>query len=196
MASKINWIGVVGGAATLLLILVSLFVPWWRFTLGNPVLAQASFSPVNLTFALLGSPITIPLIWALNMVSLLSLLSGGIIMVIYSVMPAKPYSKRLLGFAYKKPLYAVILFTVELIALALLAKSFGGIDFPLMGSAIIQLPQKITQGTNVSVAASGALEWPFYFAIAAAVLCVAARLYHGKLTKTMLPPPPPPPPIN
>ena len=124
------------------------------------------------------------------MVSLLSLLSGGIIMVIYSVMSAKPYSKRLLAFAYNKPLYAVVLFVVELVALALLAKSFAGIDFPLMGSAIIQLPQTITHGTNFSVPASGALEWPFYFAIAAAVLCVAARLYHGKLTKTILPPPP------
>jgi hypothetical protein len=190
MTSKINWIGMAGGAATLILILISLFVPWWRFTLGNPMLAQASFSPVNLNFSILGSPITIPLIWALNIVSLLSLLSGGIIMVIYSVMPAKPYSKRLLGFAYNKPLYAVVLFAVELVALTLLAKSITGIDFPLMGSAIIQIPQTITQGTNISVAASAALEWPFYFAIAAAVLCVAARLHHGKLTKTMLPSPP------
>jgi hypothetical protein len=115
-------------------------------------------------------------------------------MLIDSVAPSKPYSKRLLGFGYNKPLVAVILFVVELVALALMVKSVAGFEFPLMGTATIQLPQNMMQGINVSATISAAFEWPFYFAIATAGLCVAARLYHGKLMKSILPPPPPPPP--
>ena len=197
MQSKVNWIGVAGGIATLLLIAISLFVPWWRFTVGSPVLAEANFSPVNLNFALFGTALTIPIIWALNMASLLSLAAGGIIMLIYSVMPAKSYSKRLLGFSYNKPLFAVVLFVVELVVLTLSVKAFSGFNFPLMGSATIQLPQSMTQGVNIGVGVSAAFEWPFWFAIVAAGLCVAARLYHRKIAgASVLPPPPPPPPPN
>ena len=185
MNGKINWVGVAGGIATLLLIVVSLFVPWWRFTVGkatvgNPAFAEANFSPVNLNFSILGNSLSIPLIWALNMAALLSLASGGIIMLIYSVKPDKPYSKKLLGFSYNKPLFAVVLFVVELVALALLAKSLAGFNVPLMGSGNIQLPQ-MAQGVSISVSVLAAFEWPFYFAIVVAGLCVAARLYHRKI---------------
>jgi len=197
---KINWVGVAGGAATLLLIAVSMFVPWWRFTVGNatvgnPAFAEANFSPVNLNFSILGNALSIPLIWALNMATLLSLASGGIIMLIYSVKPDKSYSKKLLGFSYNKPLFAVILFVVELVALTLIAKSIGGFNVPITGSGIIQLPQ-MAQGVTISVSVLAAFEWPFYFAIVVAGICVAARLYHrkivGKVVGQPLPPPPPP----
>ena len=190
MQTKANWIGVAGGIATLLLIAISMFVPWWRFTVGSPVLAEANFSPVNLNFALFGSALTIPIIWALNIATLLSLAAGGIIMLIYSVMPAKPYSKRLLGFSYNKPLFAVVLFAVELVVLTVLVKTYSGFTFPLMGSATIQLPQSMTQGANVGVGVSAAFEWPFYFAVVVAGLCIAARLYHRKVADAALPPSP------
>ena len=201
MKGKINWIGVAGGAATLLLIAVSLFVPWWKFTVGtatagNPAFAEANFSPVNLNFSILGNALTIPIIWALNMAALLTLLSGGLIMLIYSVKPDKSYSKKLLGFSWNKPLFAVVLFVVELVALALLAKSIAGFNVPLMGSGNIQLPQ-MAQGVSISVSVFAAFEWPFYFAIVVAGLCLAARLYHRKIagfTVQLVPPPPPPPP--
>ena len=189
MQSKINWIGVAGGIATLLLIAISLVVPWWRFTVGSPMLAEANFSPINLNFAILGTALTIPIIWALNLASLLSLAAGGIIMLIYSVRPNKSYSKRLIGFSYNKPLFAVVLFAVELVVLTLLVKTYSGFTFPLMGSANIQLPQSMTQGANVGVGVSAAFEWPFWFAIVVAGLCVAARLYHPKVAGTALPQP-------
>jgi hypothetical protein len=191
MQTKVNWIGVAGGIATLLLIAISMIVPWWRFTVANPVLAEANFSPVNLNFALFGSALTIPIIWAVNIASLLSLAAGGIIMLIYSVMPAKPYSKRLLGFSYNKPLFAVVLFAVELVVLTVLVKTYSGFTFPLMGSATIQLPQSMAQGVNIGVGVSAAFEWPFYFAIVVAGLCLAARLYHKKVVGAALPPSPP-----
>ena len=103
-------------------------------------------------------------------------------MVIYSLKPNKPYSKRLLGFGYKQPLFAVIIFVVELFALTVVAKAFSGFAVPLIGSGVLQIPSSMIPGNvSVNVNVLAAFEWPFYFAIAVAGLCVAARLYHKKI---------------
>jgi hypothetical protein len=190
MEGKFNWVGVAGGAATLLLIAVSWFVPWWSFAIGSPAFVEASFSPVSLNFALFGDSFTVPLIWAMNIAVLLSLAAGGIIMLIYSIIPTKPYAKRLLSFSYNKPLYAVLFFVVELIIMVVMAKSVVGLDIPLSGSAMVMLPPSITQGTSVSVAVLAAFGWPFYFAIVVAGICVAARLLHRRVVGVTVPEPP------
>ena len=192
---KINIIALAAGISTLLLIAISIFVPWWQFTVGNPAIAVVNVSPVNLNLALLGNSLTIPLIYALNIASALSLASGGIIMLIYSVRPNRSYSKKLLGFGYKKPLYAVILFVVALLSMSFMVQRFSGFAFPLTGSGAMSLPESMMpEGANVSVAVSAGFGWPFYFAIVVAGLCVAARVYHRKLVANdaVLPPPPPP----
>lgn len=191
---KINLIALIAGVSTLLLIAVSVFVPWWQFTVGKPAFAQVNFSPVNLNFSILGNPITIPLIWAMNLACLLTLASGGIVLLIYSLMPSKPYAKRLLGFGYKKPLYAVILFVIELFSLSALAGVFSGFSVPLMGSGILQVPQQMIPGGGVSISVTvlAGFGWPFYFAIAVAGLCIAARLYHRKISPPLQPAPPNP----
>ncbi len=189
---KINVIALIAGISTLLLIAISIFVPWWQFTVGNPAIASVNVSPVNWNLALLGNSITVPLIFALNLASALTLASGGIIMLIYSIRPNKSYSKKLLGFGYKKPLYAVILFVAALISMSFIVPEFSGFSFPLTGSAAISLPQSMTpDGTNISVNVSAAFVWPFYFAIVVAGLCIAARVYHPKVVAvdTALPPP-------
>jgi hypothetical protein len=117
---------------------------------------------------------------------MLSLLSGGIILVIYSLKPHKPYSKKLLGFGYKQPLVVVILFVVELVLLMLLAGALAGFSAPLMGSGTIQLPQ-LAQGITITVDVLSTFEWPFFFAVVVAGLCVAARLYHRKLAGQNVP---------
>ena len=197
MQNKFNLIALAAGISTLVLITVSVFVPWWQFTVGKPAFAQVNFSPVNLNFSILGNPLTIPLIWAMNLACLLTLTSGGITMLIYSLMPTKPYARRLLGFGYKKPLYAVVLFVIELASLSGLVSSFSGFSFPLMGSAIVKVPSSMVPGdVNVSFSAIADLGWPFYFAIAVAGLCIAARLYHRHIPLPIMPPPPPSPTIS
>ena len=141
MTNKINYIALTAGVLTILLIVVSLFVPWWKFTVGTG-LAEAEFFSSQTEFSLLGTAITIPLIYAVNIASLLTLLAGGIVMLIYSVRPDKSYSKKLLGFAYKKPLTAVIIFAVGIIAIVMLANAFSGLSVPLAGAGTIQLPQE------------------------------------------------------
>jgi hypothetical protein len=190
MQKKINIIALVAGISTLLLIAISIFVPWWQLAVGSPAIASVNVSPVNLNLDLLGNFITIPIIYALNIACALSLASGGIIMLIYSLKPNKSYSNKLLGFGYKKPLYAVILFVIGMFALSYLIQRFSGFAFPLMGSDSLSLPQGMApNGVNINVAVSAGFGWPFYFAIVVAGLCVAARLYHRKIVADIMPPP-------
>ena len=180
---RINWLGLAGGAATVALIAVSLFVPWWQFKLGDPdqAIAEANVSPLNTNFQGLGSSFTVPLLLALNVASVLSLAAGGIAMLIYSLLPAKSYSKRLLRFGYMKPLYSVAFFAISLVALTLLVKGLLGFGIPVVGSSTLQLTGSMTQGASVSVLVSAGFHWPFYLAVVAAGLCVAARFYHKKV---------------
>ena len=115
-------------------------------------------------------------------------------MLIYSLRPDKSYSKKLLGFAYKKPLYAVIMFIIALVSMSFAVQNFSGFAVPLSGASALSLPQNMApDGTSISVNVSAAFVWPFYFAIVVAGLCVAARVYHRKVVAvdTALPPPPP-----
>ena len=124
MQNKINIVALVAAISILVLIPISIFVPWWQLAVGNPSIATVNVSPLNLNLALLGNPITIPLVFALNLGAALSLAAGGIIMLIYSMKPDKSYSMKLLGFGYKKPLYAVIIFIAGLLAMSLCSVSF------------------------------------------------------------------------
>jgi hypothetical protein len=181
LARQINYVALVAGVLTLVLIAASIFIPWWQFSVGNPSFAAVNFSPVNFNFALFNTFMTVPLILALNVASLLILLSGGIALLIYSVLPTKSYAKALLGFGYKKPLYAFIIFIVELLILYFSATLLSGINFPLIGSAALTLPSTFMPGSvSVSVEVSAAFGWTFYFAIAVVALCIAARFFHKK----------------
>jgi len=184
--SEINWFGFAGGALTLVTVVVSLFYPWWQLIVGDGFL-KANASPVNTNFGFLGTSFTIPLIWALNIVSVLSLVASGVVMLIYSIIPTKSYSKHLLGFAYKKPLFTLIFFVAGLFAIALIFQAVSGVAVPLMGSTTMTLPQFLTSGVTISVLMSGAFQWPFWMAIVAAVLCIVARLYHKKVAVTPKP---------
>ena len=125
-------------------------------------------------------------------------------MLIYAAFPMKSYAKPLLGFGYKKPLYALILFIVELAVLYFSATVLTGISFPLAGSGALTLPSSIAPGgVSISVVVSSAFGWTFYLAIVVAALCIAARVYHHKVAaapavavRSVNPenqPPPPPP---
>ena len=120
MKTNINFIALAAAISSLLLVVISVFVPWWVLSISSPVNAQVDFSPVNFNLSHSGSAIVFPLISALTLACLLTLFAGGIILAIYSVRPTKPYSKRLLGFGYKKPLYMLVTFVVILIAMSML----------------------------------------------------------------------------
>src|SRR5665647_1576950 len=127
--NKINWFGIAGGVLTLVVIVVSLYYPWWQLTIGENLM-KVNASPMNTNFGLLGTQFTIPIIWALNIGSILTFLISGIIMLIYSVIPTRSYSKELLDFAYKKPLYSVVFSVVGLLIITLIAVSYTHLTLP------------------------------------------------------------------
>jgi hypothetical protein len=199
---KINWIGLAAGITTLVLVVVSLYVPWWQMSVDNITVGNgasplisfentgelqlgASLSPVSTNVNFLDASFTVPLIWAYNMVGLLFLLTCGIVMLIYSVLPDKPYSKHLIGFAYKKPLLMIIFFAVPLIAFPLILQAILKISVPLNGTTTLALPMGFL-GADMSVSATvttGFL-WTFWLAIIAAALCLAARIYYKRFSSS------------
>jgi hypothetical protein len=159
---------------------VSFFVPWWQLVVGDG-LVTANVSPLYTDFNFVGYWFTVPLLWALNLGSVLSMAAGGVAMLIYSIYPGKSYSKNLLGFGYKKPLISVLLFVIILIVLTQTIQALFNLSVPLVGSATSVLPETMTYGTIVTVLISANFQWPFYLAATAAGLCIAGKFYHKKL---------------
>lgn len=182
MKARINWFGLAGGIATILLIAVSMFVPWWQLTVGDSLVA-ANVSPIYTNFSLIGNSFTVPLLFAINLSCILLSLVGGIVMLIYSLRPTRPYAKSLLGFSYKTPLLFVVVFVIGLIALTSIIQAMFSFNVPLLGTTEVNLPSNATAGMNVKVLLSAGFVWPFYLAIASAVLCIGARLYHKRILR-------------
>ncbi|MGD0451385.1 MAG: hypothetical protein ABSA79_10085 [Candidatus Bathyarchaeia archaeon] len=183
MERRINWFGLAAGITTLLVLVVSLFVPWWQLTIGDKLL-QVNASPMNTNFGLLNLKFTVPLLWAWNLVSVFIFVAAGVVMLVYSIFPTRSYSKELLGFSYKKPLYILISFFIGLIVMISIA-SVIGFNVPAVGKSNIALPsQFMPSGLSISAFVSAGFQFPFYLAIAAAALCIVARLYHGRVVKT------------
>src|SRR3972149_11458669 len=158
MQVKMNWFGLAGGVTIIVLIIVSLFSPWWQITVGED-LVKATVSPVNTNFNFLGNAFAIPLLWALNLSSLLALVASGIAMLVCSIMPTKSYSKHLLGFAYKKPLFILLSFVIVLFSLTQIIQAMFGLNIPMTGSATATLPESMTYGATIAVLISAGFQW-------------------------------------
>jgi len=179
--AKINWFGLAGGITTIIVVAVTMLVPWWQLMVGDELLT-VNASPVHTNFGFLETGFTIPLIWAFNIVSLLTLVTSGVAMLVYSILPAKTFSKHLLGFGYKKPLFTVLFFVIGLVAVTLILQAVINFNIPLMGSTTNTLPLALGSGVTVSVVMSAGFQWSFWLAVVAAGLCIAARLYHKKVS--------------
>jgi len=177
---KLNWFALIGGILLLILIPISVYISWWKLSVGDDLLT-VNASPVNTNFNVLGTQLSSGIMWAVNITSILIFLSSGIIMLIYSIIPAKPYAKDLLGYAYRKPLYMVVLYLAGLLVTMYATQAALGVGVPLVGSSTITLPASLTMGANISVMISSTFQWPFWLAIATAALSITARIYHRRL---------------
>jgi len=170
---------------TIVLVIISLMFasPWWQLTVGQGFL-QANASPLNTNLSFLGVQITIPIIWVLNLTCLLSLIAGGIVMLVYSLIPTRNYSKHLLGFAYKKLLFTLLAFVISLFVVTLAANALLQFNIPLQGSTTTTLPKSLTRGSSVNVPIVARFTWVFWLATTSTILCIAARIYHRRITST------------
>jgi hypothetical protein len=175
----VNWYGFAAGILTFIVLVISLFIPWWQLTIGDNLI-KVNASPVNTNFGLFGTSFTLPILWALNLVSVLTFSASGLIMLFYSLNPTKSYSKQLLGFSYKKPLYSLVTFLSSLLIITSTA-SLLNVNVPLLGSSTMSLPASIAMGVSINATVSGDFQLPFWLAIVTAALCIVARLQHGQL---------------
>jgi hypothetical protein len=200
----INWFALAAGILALLLAAASQMVPWWQVAVGSVL--TVGLSPVKVSISILGLSLDIPVITLINIIFTLLLVAPGIVLILYSVFPTKPYAKHMLGFAYKKPLAVFIVFLVILLLLAsagslLAATLFRGypgalsnlissFNMPLWGTRTILIPNVGsmfgfsagygTPSVNISLPISGNLQWTFWLAAIVATLCIAARIYSRK----------------
>jgi len=181
MGRAINWLGLVAGISVFVLLFVSVFLPWWQLTIGSNFIG-VYVSPVVTSFEVYGLGFTLPLLWAWNLSNILLFSACGVFMLIYSLFPAKVYSKYLLCFSYKTVLCAFVGFVVGLVVVVGVA-GFFGINVPLVGSAVVDfsVPSFIPLGDSLSSLVTATFLGPFFFAIVVVGLCVAARVYHGRL---------------
>lgn len=179
MNTNVNWFGFAAGIITLIVLVISLFIPWWQLTIGDNLM-NVNASPINTNFGLFGAQFTLPLISALNIVSALIFTAGGIVMLFYSVKPTKSYSKQLLGFSYKKPLFSLVAFVSGLLIVTSIA-SLLGIKVPIIGSATVTVPSNFLIWASVETSVSGSFQLPFWLGVLAAAMSIAARLYHGRI---------------
>ena len=175
----INWFGIVGGILTIIVIIASVYNPWWQLVVGDGIM-KINASPMNTNFGLFGTHFVIPLIYALNISSILTFACSGTIMLVYSLATTKPYAKELLKFSWKKPIYSVITNITCLTMIIILTNIITGIKIPLIGATTTTLPTQYTGNANIIVNLTSAFQWPFYLAIATAMLCILAKIYHDK----------------
>jgi cytochrome b561 len=100
-----------------------------------------------------------------------------------SIIPSKTFSRNLLNFSYKKPLFSLVFFVVGLITVVLIIQALRSISVPLVGSATVTLPYSLTQGLRANLFLSAGFQWPSWVGVIAASLCIAAKLYHKRIEK-------------
>jgi len=186
--NQVNWFGLTGGIMIVGVVILSaaFAYPWWELTVGQEFL-KADVSPLNTHFSVFGTVMTIPLIWVLNITCLLSLIASAIAILIYSVVPTRSYSKHLLGFAYKKPLFTLLLFVIGIFAIAFVFGALLQISFPVAGSTTLTVPASMSGSTTIKMPIVTGFTWVFWLAVAATVLCIAARVYHRRIALTAPP---------
>lgn len=183
MKRIINWFALTASITTFVLLILSAYIPWWKLTVGTDFLTIYA-SPIVTNFGLYGSQFNIPLIWAWNLANILLFTAGGIVMLAYSFFPTKPWSVDLIGFAWRKPIWAFASFTIGLVVLVFVA-GFFDINFPLMGSQYVTFafPDFIPISASISSQVEATFMLPFWFAIVTVVMCAAARIQHERIEK-------------
>jgi len=176
---EINWFGLAGSIATLILVVISIVYtsPWWQLSIGQE-LASINLSPLNFNMDIFGTNITIPLLWFINLAFILSFIACAVALLIYSIFPNRGYSENLLNFAYKRPLVAILFFLIFLFAGIALIGFILRFNIPIIGSTITTM----TMGNmSIKISITTGFTWVFWLAIAAAALCIAAKVYHRKM---------------
>ena len=197
-----NWFALAAGALMLVVVILSMLTPWWKLQIGSGSgLVTINANPFYTNFGVLRLNFVIPILFALNIGIMVLFAVSGVVFIIYSVKPAKSYSKQLLSYGWKRPLYTVIGFIVTMIVILYVVPdiintmahaSMVPVPIaPLMGSSVIQLPSGMFGGSNsiqIGVTLITTFEYTFYLGLVATALGIVARVYHGRIVSNAVTP--------
>ncbi|HMK94270.1 MAG TPA: hypothetical protein VK536_02595 [Candidatus Limnocylindrales bacterium] len=203
MLSKkaINWFALAAGVLMLVEVALSIFVPWWKLQIGSGTgFVTVNANPFYTNFGVLRLNFVIPILFAINVATTALFTASGIIFIIYSVKPVKSYSKHLLSYGWKRPVYTLVGFIVVLMLIVYVAPDIVNtmahtsmIHIPLVGSSVMQISSNVFGNSNsvqIGITVIATFEYTFYLAIAATALGIAARIYHRRIvSKAVISPP-------
>ena len=186
----VNWPGLACAvtAATLVLLSFLYASPWWQAEIGDDM-ARANISPLDYNANLIGTSIGVPIIWFMNLACKLTFIACAVAFLIYSVATQKSYSKKLLNFAYKKPIIIFISFVVMLVVASYIVGSFIGRSVPLSGTSTL----RISVGeVTADIPISTGFTWVFWLSATTTVLALVAKIYDWKIIRPAFPTTTPP----
>jgi len=185
----VNWFGLLAGISMLILPFLGY---WWHAAVGKGA-AELALSPFDYHMSFAGWSISSTLVGYFLLAAKLSVMVGGVLMVVASALPLRWWSKRVLKFGATTVLWMVISLLMALVAgaffmNAVLPALLSGL-IPAAGVSV-QLNVPYISGTAASEIAGGgasisapitaSLTWVFWVAIAVAALGIAARIYHRR----------------
>ena len=200
---SINWFALAGGILMLILVALSIFTPWWILKIGTGNgLATINADPFYTNFSFLGLNLVVPILFAINVGIMALFAISGIILIIYTFKPNRDYSKHLLSYGWKRPIYTFVGFfatlTIILYVLPMIINTTKGTSMlpvpimPLIGTTVMQLPTSMlgsgsgSSGIQIGVTVITAFTYTFYLGMAAAVLGIMARIYHSRIAPKMV----------
>jgi len=178
---RLNVLGLISSA--LLLYTALSDRPWWTVYggIGDERTFSADVSPFVVTVEVLGKPVTVPMLFYLNLAARLSVLLAAATTLLGSLLVKRPWSKHLMSL---KGLALPVLFLAGLSISLNLAKTFAGVSIPLVGQSVVEFAMnyggfRISAETPVTAA----LAQEYWVALTAGVLSALARAIHGRISQ-------------
>ncbi|KXB07670.1 hypothetical protein AKJ51_00560 [candidate division MSBL1 archaeon SCGC-AAA382A20] len=186
----VNWFGIAGGV---LMLALPFLGAWWTAAAGDGVIT-VSFSPFFYRFTVIGETLTSTLVNYMILAAKLTVLVGGVFLILGSVFSFKWWGRKLVRWGCLKVMWMAVLLVVSLFLGSLLFNRFldsilanftGGevpLEFSLpyligKGQAIADVQQGITLKAPIQMRFTPA----FIIAILTAALGIGAKIYNSKV---------------
>jgi len=194
---KRNWFALATGALMLVTVASSLHSPWWRAEIGSGLIT-VNADPFYTSFKVFGVSYVIPIIFVLNVGLTALFVASGIALVVYTIEQEKGYSKHLLSFGWRRPLYVVVGFVAVLVlslhVIPLVVNTIArAVEVstpmvPLMGSSIIRLPSNVLNiPAQVSITVTTTFTHSFFLGVATVALAITTRACHRRMSSANKP---------
>lgn len=184
----VNWFGVAAGA---LMLILPFLGAWWQMEVGIEAV-KLELSPFYYHMSILEQPLTSPLIGYLILAAKLTVIVGGVLMIIGSLITGRWWGRKLMRFGAMKVLWFLVMLLILLVVGAFFLNNFlpsmiGGAErnLEIQIPYIIGTSNSIIQSENVDLVAPtrASLTPSFWTAVLTASLGIAARIYHGKVER-------------